>query len=115
LIDTDFSDLWTFLKFDQKNISCKSVSSVKSKVVNLSELQSKITIESVIKSIAEPFADNRLEEVNADEGKFASWQWIYGQTPEFIYEGINNLRVKAGKVVEINGNILEKMEQFKLD
>ncbi len=97
LVDVDMSKLGKFLNVSMKKLNAKGVESVKSRVINLKELNSEITIEAVKKVIADAFeseygvAEEKhfiSEETTSLSAKerfahYASWEWLYGKTPSF--------------------------------
>jgi lipoate-protein ligase A len=78
-------------------LSAKGVESVKSRVINLKELNPELTIRDVKLAIGEAFeaeygkAENvyTISEENAPEQAleryhhYASWDWLFGKTPDF--------------------------------
>ncbi|EOD00309.1 Lipoate-protein ligase A [Caldisalinibacter kiritimatiensis] len=95
LVDTDFSKLSTYLQPSKAKIMSKGIDSVKSRVINLKELKSDITIDTVKKSIKQSFI-NIYNGTNEDMGinesneeikrlykKYSSWEWRYGDSPDF--------------------------------
>lgn len=95
LINTDFSKLDKYLNVSIDKIKSKGIDSVKSRVVNLSQINESITVEQVSKVVKESFIDAyggsgdiidaslfepKLKDVY---NKYSSWQWIYGETPAF--------------------------------
>lgn len=97
LVDVDMSKLGRYLNVSMKKLNAKGVESVKSRVINLKELNPEITIESVMHAISEAFDTEygKVEEVltisedNAPEQAleryhhYASWDWLFGKTPNF--------------------------------
>lgn len=95
LIDVDISKLTDYLKVSEEKIVSKGIDSVQARVINLKNLNSNITIESMKKSLKESFVeiypsnckeylvekdDTRLQELYS---KYSSWNWIYGESPSF--------------------------------
>lgn len=94
LVDTDFEKLINYLQVSQEKIVSKGIDSVRSRVVNLKSIDSEINIKSVKNSIKTSFITNyggngRELEINNCERlkeiyeKYSSWEWRYGQTPNF--------------------------------
>lgn len=97
LVDVDMSKLGKFLNVSMKKLNAKGVESVKSRVVNLKELNSELTIEAVKKAISTAFESEYgkaemchyiSEETTSLSAKarfshYASWEWLYGKTPNF--------------------------------
>ncbi|MGI6631256.1 MAG: lipoate--protein ligase [Bacillota bacterium] len=94
LINTDMEKLTRYLKPSEKKIVSKGVDSVRSRVINLSEVSSRITVPEVRDSLRESFAqiyghavetvlDANDPEIRKNYAKYASWEWRFGQTPSF--------------------------------
>ena len=98
LVDADMLKLSEYLNPSKQKIVSKGVDSVRSRVVNLKELNASITIEdlktSVLKSFQETYGKialyTKYEEdvVNNEElrelyEKYSSWQWLYSESPSF--------------------------------
>jgi len=97
LVDTDMNRLARYLRVSKEKIASKGVDvkSVRSRVVNLARLNPEITIEAVRQSVKESFAqvygeysreiqfDGDSEEILRLYQKYASWEWRYGETPDF--------------------------------
>lgn len=97
LVNTDMEKMERYLKVSREKIASKGVDvkSVRSRVVNLASLNPGITIEAVWQSLKETFArvygdysreirfDQPCEEVERLYQKYASWEWRYGETPDF--------------------------------
>lgn len=98
LINSDISKLSNYLNPSKEKIVSKGIDSVKSRVVNLHSVNKNITVEkmkssilkcfqqsygeiSIFKEFAEDTTKNR-EFMDIYE-KYASWQWIYGESPIF--------------------------------
>lgn len=97
LVDVDMSRLGRYLNVSVKKLQAKGVESVKSRVINLKELNSEITIDAVKESVARafekaygaPVAAEVVSEKDAPQDAlnryhhYASWEWRFGKTPEF--------------------------------
>lgn len=97
LVDVDMMKLGKYLNVSMKKLNAKGVESVKSRVINLKELNPEITIGSVMMAVGESFESEygkavdlfTISEDNASEGAlqrynhYASWEWLYGKTPNF--------------------------------
>lgn len=95
MVDVDFSKLGQFLQVSQDKMKSKGVTSVKSRVVNIKELNSDITIEALVDAMRESFIEvygGEGEELLPSEittdltplyEKYSSWEWRYGRTPKF--------------------------------
>ncbi|MFH0883700.1 MAG: lipoate--protein ligase [bacterium] len=95
LVNAKMEDLGKYLQVSQDKIQSKGVTSVQSRMVNLTEFNPEITVEKVAAALQEAFL-----EVYGGEGevlspaevvsdltplyeKFSSWEWRYGRTPKF--------------------------------
>lgn len=114
LIDTDFSDLWKFLRFDKKDFSTRSVASVKSDVMNLKKINKEVSVNNLIKQLEIQHQGESMKVTCDLDETYKTWGWVYGQTPQFKYRGDHDLTVKAGRIIEINGIKQEKREPFIL-
>ena len=97
LVDVDMSKLGKFLNVSMKKLNAKGVESVKSRVINLKELNPEITIDAVKNAIAVAFESEYgkadvchyiSEETTSLSAKerfshYASWEWLFGKTPNF--------------------------------
>lgn len=97
LVDVDMSKLGKYLNVSMKKLSAKGVESVKSRVINLKELNPNMTIQSTMDAVAEAFEEiygvadsvTHISEENASEKAkeryhhYASWDWRFGKTPAF--------------------------------
>ena len=97
LVDVDMTKLGKYLNVSMKKLNAKGVESVKSRVINLKELNPEITIASVMQSIGEAFESEYgkaqelfyISEENASGSAleryhhYASWEWLFGKTPDF--------------------------------
>ena len=97
LVNVDLAGLQDYLTVSRDKIAAKGVDSVRSRVVNLTELKSTITIDSLRESLMSSFLaeyghetlELALDEVSSNRRyqelytKYSSWDWRYGKTPEF--------------------------------
>ncbi|MGM0603189.1 MAG: lipoate--protein ligase [Bacillota bacterium] len=96
LLDTDIKSLVEYLQVSKEKIISKGIESVRSRVVNLKEINDKINLdllkEELEKSFADIYADPKeiLHYVPSEMGeiaelykKYSSWDWRYGETTEF--------------------------------
>lgn len=102
LVDTDFGKLVTYLQVSKEKIKSKGIESVRSRVINLKELKPDLTIEKMKEAMADSFkrfyideyglkGEPEVEQIDPakrDElkelyQKYSSWEWRFGQTPEF--------------------------------
>ena len=100
LVNTDFGRLSGYLNPSRKKLAAKGITSVRSRVVNLSELTD-VSVERVRELIIDEFIKEfgEAEEFVPDEEaresiarlaeEQSSWDWLFGRTPEFDwqYEG----------------------------
>lgn len=95
LINSDLTKLSSFLQVSKEKIISKGIDSVRSRVVNLSEICSTLTLADVTHGLEESFVeayggiageivvdqnDSRLQQLF---NKYSSWEWRFGSTPEF--------------------------------
>lgn len=99
LVDVDMEKLGRYLNPSKAKLQAKGVDSVRSRVVNLRELNPEITVGSVRKAMAAAFEtvygltatrldDSMLdrEAIEALRQRNASWEWNYGQKLPFTAE-----------------------------
>lgn len=101
LLNADLSRLANYLNPDKKKLAAKGITSVRSRVANLTELLPGITHEQVCQAVTEAFFAHYGERVDAevispdktpDLPNFAetfarqsSWEWNFGQAPAFSH------------------------------
>ncbi|MGI5921106.1 MAG: lipoate--protein ligase [Syntrophomonadaceae bacterium] len=122
LINSDMSKLSRYLQVSKEKMVAKAIeaNSVQSRVVNLAALQESITIQSMMDNMKESFkelygGDLSVIELVANEeiaclhDRYSSWEWRYGETPEFdvtfkkrfIWGEIDmGLSVEEGKITD---------------
>lgn len=96
LISTNLDKLVRYLQVSKEKISSKGVESVRSRVVNLSELQPSLTVTALKNSLVQSFASaypgehvmyqvdpSKLSELADLYDRHASWEWRFGRSPEF--------------------------------
>ncbi|ATW23605.1 lipoate--protein ligase [Candidatus Formimonas warabiya] len=95
LVHCDLMKLSRYLQVSQEKIISKGVDSVRSRVVNLSEISESITLSDVAKSMEESFHDiyeGDAQPIAVDQDsfnigplveKYSSWEWRFGNTPQF--------------------------------
>ncbi len=94
LINADMGMLSHYLNVSAKKLSSKGVTSVKSRVVNLTELSESVSVQSMKTALLQAFEEvygEKAEEFDrVDEVKFAeitkrlsSWDWLYGRKIPF--------------------------------
>lgn len=122
LIKTDVEEMERYLSVPADKLKAKGVASVRSRVINLSTLNSSVTPEGMISALREAFgevyqlevcqgdlpSDNDVADIRAE---FESAEWKYGRTPEFSHElhsrylwgGITlGLVVRDGVIADLN-------------
>ncbi|PHM45697.1 lipoyltransferase and lipoate-protein ligase family protein [Xenorhabdus mauleonii] len=101
LINANLNRLADYLNPDPKKLQAKGITSVRSRVTNVSELLPGITHETVCKGIVESFFEYFDETVEAEVispqslpdlpgfsdifAKQSSWEWNFGQAPAFSH------------------------------
>ena len=99
LMDVDLTRLSTYLTPDSQKLKAKGIKSVKSRVLNLTELQPSMDHQSFVSALTERFFAHygqrceieRLNETSLKTietlsnyyEKLKSWDWVYGKTPHF--------------------------------
>ncbi len=96
LVDTDFEKMTRYLQVSKEKIETKGIDSVRSRVINLRQLNSELTINEMKKAMARSFQEkyggkaeevilhsNENEEIKRLTDKYSDWDWLYGKTPEF--------------------------------
>ncbi|MEG0007420.1 MAG: lipoate--protein ligase A [Aeromonas sp.] len=102
LLDADLSRLANYLNPDPKKLAAKGITSVRSRVANLSELLPGISHEQVVQALSEAFFEHNGEralpehispEQLPDLPGFAetfarqrSWEWNFGHAPAFAHQ-----------------------------
>lgn len=98
LLDVDKEQMSRYLNASKEKLQSKSVDSVRSRVVNLKELNETVTVAELEDKLleafgavygceAKPLEEDRLDwaAILAGEQKFASWEWKYGRRIPFQY------------------------------
>lgn len=98
LVRADMAKLQNYLQVDSRKLQAKGVSSVRSRVCNLSEFREDLTVPMVLSAMKQAFrkaygdytewaptAEDR-EQIAAYYEKHSSWEWRMGQTPKFDIE-----------------------------
>lgn len=95
LIDSDMDKLSQYLAVPKDKIESKGISSVRSRVVNLRELNPEITPEKMTEALKKafaaeygeakdyPFTPAAWDEIKKIEARNSSWEWIFGESPKF--------------------------------
>ena len=98
LIRSDLGRLQNYLHVDPRKMQAKGVSSVRSRVCNLSEFSEQVSIDTMLTAIRAAFSDNygtvtdfcftpeQVAQVLPYYEKQTSWQWKLGKTPGFDLE-----------------------------
>ena len=99
LISVDFSKLSRYLQVSKEKLASKGVASVQSRVINLSELNSELTTDSIRPSLFQALAEItglpvedfildpiKLENLERLANRYRSWEWLYGSPFPFQVE-----------------------------
>ena len=136
LVNTDFEKLSGFLNPSAEKIQSKSVASVKSRVINISEVAPNMTTDQIKRCMAESFAalygpatssnfESAPDAMITLYEKYSSWDWCYGKSPAFdITHGKRfdwgeveiNLSLQKGVITDVkiftDAMDVEMMDQF---
>ncbi|TWS95267.1 lipoate--protein ligase [Streptococcus sp. sy018] len=127
LFDVDMSVLSQALKVSKDKIESKGVKSVRSRVTNiLEQLPKKITVNEFSDLLLQKMKDTHpemTEYVLSDdelakikqlaEDKFATWDWTYGQAPEYTIS--RDVRYPAGKIstyANVDKSIIQSVKLY---
>lgn len=121
LINADMQNMSKYLNVSQDKLKANSVSSVKSRVINLKELNDEVNVENITEALVEAFGEEygltpeKIEKSQVDEtiiqaltDKFSSEEFIFGRNMKADYE-IKN-RFKWGGIdlcFKISGDKIE--------
>jgi len=95
MVNSDIDKLGYYLRPSEKKIKSKGIDSVRSRVINIADVNNEVTIEMLKQSMDESFCKvypgectYEIYELEVDPlialyDKYSSWQWIYGQSPKF--------------------------------
>ncbi|RCW47355.1 MULTISPECIES: lipoate--protein ligase [unclassified Halanaerobium] len=96
LLDTDIKSLVEYLQVSKEKIISKGIESVRSRVVNLKEINDKINLDSLKEKLEKSFSSiyvepeeilhytpSEMPEIADLYEKYSSWDWRYGETTEF--------------------------------
>lgn len=98
LLHADMTRLQNYLQVDPRKLQAKGVTSVRSRVCNLSEFREDLTVPVMISSLKQTFrktygdytewkpTHDQLAGIEQYREKHASWDWRIGQTPQFDLE-----------------------------
>lgn len=99
LVDVNMENLTKYLNVSKKKIESKGIKSVKSRVINLKELNPKISINDLKKELIRSFSkeysipeeieyieyEKNISELKNLYEKYSSKDWIFGKSPKFDY------------------------------
>ena len=123
MVNSDLEKLGHYLKPSEKKMKSKGIDSVRSRVTNISEANSEVTIENLKQSMDDSFCKiysgeciYEIFEVEVDPlialyDKYSSWQWRFGQSPKFdvsyterfVWGEIEiDFSLKDGLITEVN-------------
>lgn len=98
LINVNMENLSKYLNVSRDKLVSKGVESVKSRVINLSEYNENLNIETMKKQLIQAFSEVygktpdpidhtqlNYEEIEQLSKKYSSWDWIFGKKMEFNY------------------------------
>ena len=95
MVNSDLEKLGYYLKPSEKKIKSKGVDSVRSRVANIIDANSSVTVEALKESLEESFCrifhgkcthemyEITVEPIIALYDKYSSWEWRFGQSPKF--------------------------------
>ena len=99
LLSADMNKLTRYLQVSPEKIQAKGIDSIRSRVVNLSEINPSLTVEKMIQNLLSSFekiygsdfvlyqdAGILPEEIQPYYEKQSSWEWRYGEAPQFDME-----------------------------
>jgi len=98
LLGSDLGRLQNYLQVDPRKMKAKGVSSVRSRVCNLSEYTEAVTVPAMLQAIRKAYEENygpvtdvqftpeQVAEIVPYYEKQSSWQWRLGKTPSFDLE-----------------------------
>lgn len=96
LVSSNMENLIKYLQVPEDKIKSKGIESVRSRVVNLAEINPEITIDSFTEVFSEEFqkeygdssgfiltSDLDQDKIQVLYSKYSSWEWRYGEAPKF--------------------------------
>ena len=124
LVNTDLDKLQLYLNPSKEKLRTKGIASVRSRVANLNEFNSSVTVEILIDALKESFENHFgkiesykcLDESALNENVFVkeeferliSWDWLYGKTPEFTDSYKNHFSWGAIELlVDVHHGVIE--------
>lgn len=112
LVNANLKSLGGILKSPYKELKGKGILSNPSPVVNLKELNPKLTMDALIKGITEEFSKYYQGNVDTYDFDFSnqeyqefleSWKWRTGETPEFKFEKLGyQWTIDKGVIVDVH-------------
>lgn len=125
LLNTDLTRLSNYLNVSEKKIKSKGISSVRSRVCNLSEFCPEITPELMIEKLKEAFRkeygefteidfdDTAKAEISKLYEKQSSWEWRLGEAPSFDVELSDRFSFGETQVLlSLNDAVIKKCEVY---
>lgn len=102
MVQVKIQDLTKYINVSRDKLKSKGVNSVKSRVANLADFDSNITVGQIKSSLVEAFGNvygltpqpytlSMIDEnkISQAEKKFDSWDWVFGKKIKFNYEKYN--------------------------
>lgn len=95
LISADMDKLAKYLAVSKDKIESKGIASVRSRVVNLAELNPEVTPEKMTEALktafaeeygtpqSYPFTQESWDDIRKIETRNAEWDWVFGESPKF--------------------------------
>ncbi|MFA5585110.1 MAG: lipoate--protein ligase [Saccharofermentanales bacterium] len=124
MVDTDVEPMLRYLTVARAKLQSRAIQSVRSRVVNLIEAKSDLTVPSLSQAVIASFVsaygagadvqalaasqverDGRLAEL---EALYASWQWRYGRAVDF------DIRIETGRFDWGQAELLLKVEEGRI-
>ncbi|HEM5082058.1 TPA: lipoate--protein ligase [Streptococcus suis] len=127
LFDVDMSVLASALKVSKDKIESKGVKSVRARVTNINnELPEKMTVlefkDAILNQMKQEYPDMDEYVLSEDDltriqvirdSQFATWDWTYGQTPDYTVE--RSVRYPAGKIttyIKAEKSVIESIKIY---
>lgn len=125
LVDVDMKKLGYYLSPNKKKIESKGVKSVRSRVVNLKELNPDITISNLKQALIKSFSNMYKEDVSKytdiDENldlkylyeKYSSHEFRFGQSPKFdirLFEKFEFAQIEL--LISVKNGIIDKIKVY---
>ncbi|MDF2940729.1 MAG: lplA [Gammaproteobacteria bacterium] len=115
LLNADIPVLRDCLRPRAINIEATGVKSVRSKVINLCELNPALNYEDMLKAISEAYSDTEIEVLDEKSlrsipnlmqtfEEYQSWEWQFGKTLPFVHKIQEiSLHIKKGLIEQVVG------------